>query len=224
MTPDTLFAADPITTGWLIIITLLLTVTVAVPILRALAAGVLLLIAALTGRAQLRGTAARVMPRIGHLIGSLVIGTAAIASPALAAGQTGPGTLDAIDLDRDAGASRAPSSTQPETAPSSTPAQTSWPAPVTPDMRDTEATPRHDDATPSAHNTTAVPAPAAEAMYTVRSGDTLWDIAADALGEATDREITETWKAIWRANRDVIGADPGLILPGQQLDLSGAGA
>ena len=58
-------------------------------------------------------------------------------------------------------------------------------------------------------------------MYTVRSGDTLWDIAQREIPNADDREITEAWRAIWRANRDVIGADPGLILPGQQLDISG---
>ena len=223
MTPDTLFAADPITAGWLTIIALLLAITVAIPIVRALAAGVLLLIAAFTGRTQLRGTAARVMPRMGHLIGSLVIGTAAIASPALAAGQTGPGTLDAIDLDRDAGASRAPAPTQPEASPKSTPAHTSTPSPATTDARDSGTAPRTSTA-PAAASTGENPTAITEGMYTVCSGDTLWDIAADALGEATDHEITETWKAIWRANRDVIGADPGLLLPGQQLDISAVSA
>ncbi|SPF01483.1 transglycosylase family protein [Streptomyces sp. MA5143a] len=46
--------------------------------------------------------------------------------------------------------------------------------------------------------------------YTVRQGDTLSGIAA--------RQGT-TWRKIYAANRAVIGADPGLIVPGQRLDL-----
>ncbi|GAB2911995.1 transglycosylase family protein [Streptomyces heilongjiangensis] len=46
--------------------------------------------------------------------------------------------------------------------------------------------------------------------YTVRRGDTLSGIAA--------RQGT-TWRKIYAANRAVIGADPGLIVPGQRLDL-----
>ncbi|MFR9673747.1 transglycosylase family protein [Streptomyces sp. TR06-5] len=44
--------------------------------------------------------------------------------------------------------------------------------------------------------------------YTVRSGDTLSGIAA-AHGT--------TWQQIYRDNRSVVGGDPDLILPGQQL-------
>lgn len=46
--------------------------------------------------------------------------------------------------------------------------------------------------------------------YTVRSGDTLSGIAA---------EHGTTWRKIYAANKSVIGADPDLIVPGQQLDL-----
>ncbi|MFI1440046.1 LysM peptidoglycan-binding domain-containing protein [Streptomyces fructofermentans] len=46
--------------------------------------------------------------------------------------------------------------------------------------------------------------------YTVRSGDTLSGIAA--------RHGT-TWQRIHAANREVIGADPDRILPGQRLEL-----
>jgi resuscitation-promoting factor RpfA len=46
--------------------------------------------------------------------------------------------------------------------------------------------------------------------YTVRQGDTLSGIAA--------RQGT-TWRKIYAANKAVIGADPGLIVPGQRLDL-----
>ncbi|NUR04628.1 MAG: LysM peptidoglycan-binding domain-containing protein [Streptomyces sp.] len=46
--------------------------------------------------------------------------------------------------------------------------------------------------------------------YTVREGDTLSRIA--------DRHGT-TWQRLYAANKAVIGSDPDLIVPGQQLDL-----
>ena len=53
---------------------------------------------------------------------------------------------------------------------------------------------------------------------TVRRGDTLWDLAARHLGAgATDGEIAAEWPRWYAANREVVGADPDLLLPGQQL-------
>lgn len=50
----------------------------------------------------------------------------------------------------------------------------------------------------------------------VRSGDSLWSLAAEQLGPlATDAEIAAHWPRWYERNRDVIGADPDLILPGQ---------
>jgi nucleoid-associated protein YgaU len=46
--------------------------------------------------------------------------------------------------------------------------------------------------------------------YTVRQGDTLSAIAA---------QHGTTWREIYAANKSVIGGDPDLIVPGQQLDL-----
>jgi LysM repeat protein len=46
--------------------------------------------------------------------------------------------------------------------------------------------------------------------YTVRQGDTLSAIAA---------QHGTTWRKVYAANKSVIGADPNLIVPGQQLDL-----
>jgi len=52
----------------------------------------------------------------------------------------------------------------------------------------------------------------------VLRGDTLWSIAARHLGPgATAAEITAEWHRWLSTNRDVIGADPDLILPGQEL-------
>ncbi|MFB4423882.1 transglycosylase family protein [Streptomyces sp. QL37] len=52
----------------------------------------------------------------------------------------------------------------------------------------------------------------AEGAYTVREGDNLWAIA-DA------QELPGGWTALYEANKDELGSDPDLILPGQTLDL-----
>ena len=207
MTISNVFSNDPLTTSWLLTIAALLIVFVVTPLIRAGLAALLYAIAVVTGREALRGTAARIMPRIGHLIGGIVIGTAAVAAPATAASDT-HGTLAAIDLDRDAGASQA--ATSATAHPSSRPgrpqtsaAPSASPAPAKPSTAQTP-------------NTTAA---VTDQPYVVRTGDTLWDIAADHLDDATNAEITAAWKAIWRANSAVIGEEPGLIHPGQQLDL-----
>lgn len=57
-----------------------------------------------------------------------------------------------------------------------------------------------------------------DVFVTVRRGDTLWSIVADRLGgSATIEQVAQAWPAWYAANRDVIGPDPDLILPGQQL-------
>ncbi|MFV2119105.1 LysM peptidoglycan-binding domain-containing protein, partial [Streptomyces sp. Act-28] len=53
----------------------------------------------------------------------------------------------------------------------------------------------------------------ADGTYTVRPGDNLWTIA-DA------HELPGGWTALYDANRETVGADPDLIVPGQNLDLS----
>ncbi|MEU0300070.1 transglycosylase family protein [Streptomyces sp. NPDC006175] len=52
----------------------------------------------------------------------------------------------------------------------------------------------------------------AEGAYTVREGDSLWAIA-DA------QELPGGWTALYADNKDELGSDPDLILPGQTLDL-----
>ena len=63
---------------------------------------------------------------------------------------------------------------------------------------------------PAAASAAPAPAPASAATYVVTGGDTLSGIAA-ANGTS--------WQALYAANRDVIGSDPGLIRVGQQLRL-----
>jgi resuscitation-promoting factor RpfA len=55
--------------------------------------------------------------------------------------------------------------------------------------------------------------------HEVQSGDTLWDIAARALGTDDVVRIARYWPAIYRANRATIGDDPNLVRPGQLLTL-----
>ncbi|MBT2553686.1 hypothetical protein J7I89_11775 [Arthrobacter sp. ISL-5] len=52
----------------------------------------------------------------------------------------------------------------------------------------------------------------------VRAGDSLWTIAARELGPAaSDVEIAVQWPRWYVVNRQVIGADPNVLLPGQVL-------
>lgn len=54
----------------------------------------------------------------------------------------------------------------------------------------------------------------------VTSGDTLWSIAAEHLGEgASEAEIAAEWPRWYAANRATIGDDPSKLLPGMVLEL-----
>ncbi|MFD3481884.1 transglycosylase family protein [Streptomyces sp. NPDC058665] len=53
----------------------------------------------------------------------------------------------------------------------------------------------------------------ADGSYTVRAGDNLWAIADEA-------KVEGGWAALYQANREVVGSDADLILPGQKLDLT----
>ena len=69
---------------------------------------------------------------------------------------------------------------------------------------------------PGLHLVTTPPARAGGDVV-VRRGDTLWAIAARALGpDASAAETAAAWPRWFAANRDVID-DPALLLPGQRL-------
>ncbi|MET9256720.1 transglycosylase family protein [Streptomyces sp. NPDC003717] len=55
---------------------------------------------------------------------------------------------------------------------------------------------------------------AVDGSYTVRSGDNLWAIA-DSL------DLKGGWPSLYAGNKDVVGADPDHILPGQTLTVGG---
>jgi nucleoid-associated protein YgaU len=55
---------------------------------------------------------------------------------------------------------------------------------------------------------------------TVRPGDSLWDLALDQLGpDAGAADVDLHWHRLYRLNRPLVGPDPDLIHPGQQLRL-----
>lgn len=46
----------------------------------------------------------------------------------------------------------------------------------------------------------------------------MWDLCARHLGpQATNADIAQEWPRWYAANEDLIGPDPDLILPGQEL-------
>ncbi|NNK92268.1 MAG: LysM peptidoglycan-binding domain-containing protein [Acidimicrobiia bacterium] len=73
----------------------------------------------------------------------------------------------------------------------------------------------------------ATPSPSAGAItgasdtYVVEPGDSLWAIAARHLLARglsdSDAEVSRFWRLVYAENRTVIGCDPDLIHPGQQL-------
>lgn len=63
------------------------------------------------------------------------------------------------------------------------------------------------------------PAAAAESEeIVVKPGDSLWTIVAKQLGPmASDAEVAEAWPLWYEANKQLIGAQPDVLLPGQVL-------
>lgn len=216
-----LSATDPVTASWLLALLAVLTVVVLVPVARIFLAGLLYGLGLLSGRRRLLAASARVMPRLGHLLGGLVIGAVSVASPAAA--DQPPADVGLVALDRDGSAPGAQHDTPSMKTVEPTALRSSTATPAINLDRGAQA---RDRATAARHTSRAqhpsTPAPTTTGtLYVVRTGDTLWDIAAEHLHEPTDAAITEGWRAIWRANRTVIGEHPELIHPGQLLRLDG---
>ena len=72
----------------------------------------------------------------------------------------------------------------------------------------------------AARHVRAQDTPGARREVTVRAGDSLWSIAAAALGPlASDADIAREWPRLYAGNREAIGANPHLLRPGQVLVL-----
>ncbi|WP_062463526.1 LysM peptidoglycan-binding domain-containing protein [Demequina soli] len=80
--------------------------------------------------------------------------------------------------------------------------------------------------TPAAPAAPAAPPRAstdAATVHVVVAGECLWTIAAGMLGpDAGDAAVADAWPALYAANRDRIGPDPDLILPGLALEVPAA--
>ena len=78
--------------------------------------------------------------------------------------------------------------------------------------------PLPDRATGAATTPPAPRPPESSRVLVVRPGDSLWALAAAELGpHASPAAVDRGWRRLYLLNRPVIGPDPDLILPGQQL-------
>jgi nucleoid-associated protein YgaU len=91
---------------------------------------------------------------------------------------------------------------------------------------DRPATPRHTRPAGPVHLVTS-PARARHpgvGEVVVHRGDSLWDLAARHLGpDASAADVAAEWPRWYAANRQVIGPDPDLLLPGERLVPPGTG-
>lgn len=67
------------------------------------------------------------------------------------------------------------------------------------------------DLTSASSNQTRPTEKESPTTYTVKSGDSLWQIAKRLTGDGSN------WSNIYNANKSVIGNNPNLIYPGQKL-------
>lgn len=139
----------------------------------------------------------------------------AAATPAVAAPADGSPTPDVAASPAPLGATNGP--VTPALAPS--PSAAGSADPTAADAGPT-GTPSRAPAAPGPGGVS--PGPGADADnrggVVVGAGDTLWGIAAAHLGPAaTDAEIAAAWPLWYEANRQVVGPDPDLLQPGQQL-------
>ncbi len=72
------------------------------------------------------------------------------------------------------------------------------------------------DGSSAANDATKAGADQATTSYTIRSGDCLWNIAKDHLGNAMK------WQDVYKLNSQTIGANPDLIRPGATLQIPGS--
>ncbi|WP_127131815.1 LysM peptidoglycan-binding domain-containing protein [Georgenia sp. SYP-B2076] len=73
-------------------------------------------------------------------------------------------------------------------------------------------------AVPTADGPASAPRAAAAGTHVVTAGESLWSIAASALGPgAAEADIVAAWPLWYETNRALVGPDPDLIHPGQLL-------
>jgi nucleoid-associated protein YgaU len=173
-----------------------------------LSAGLLLSLAAQARRQDGR------LDRLARAITPLAVRR--LAALLLGAGLVGAPVVLALPAQADRTVTTATAQASPAEPPVDVPALERW----TPDRpAPPVVSPRHPVAEPLALLVSRPhPGRTVSDHVVVRRGDTLWDIAARALGTgASDADIAASWPRWHAANRSTIGPDPDLILPGQLL-------
>jgi nucleoid-associated protein YgaU len=128
------------------------------------------------------------------------------------AGLTAGGAAASVDTSG-SGSSSSSSSNSATSSSSDTGASAQSTGSTSQDTTPVPTTPAPSTPAPSAPAQSTTPAPtssSASGSYTVKSGDTLSEIAA---AHGTN------WQSLYSANKGTIGGDPNLILPGQVLNL-----
>ena len=162
------------------------------------------------------GPAARILagwgaPAVRRIAASALV-VSLSSAPALAAEDTGNGD----DLGW-----RPTSSAPASPTPSPTPSERSAPSPSTSRTEPDEPT---KSAPPTSAESRASTAPdtgaTSERTHTVQPGESLWSVTARLLpAGSSPSEIAQAWPALYHANKDVIGPDPSLIHPGEELSV-----
>ncbi len=152
------------------------------------------------------------------LVGGVAL---AVAAPATAAAaKTAPTGVTCVVATASASASRGP---VPDPAPHlPTPGWQSLPAPgwlpSPPRPRPVASAERAPGALLQLVSSGAARRAGTDHELVVRRGDTLWALAARALGPgASAAEIAAEWPHWWQSNRRAIGEDPDLLVPGTRL-------
>lgn len=160
-----------------------------------------------------RGVLHRVLPAGARRVAALTLGIGLTLGPPV------PGTAATVVTTAPASASTA-AETGPPSSGTATPASAvpDWPAPAAPPATGHGAV----GAGPERSGLPDWPRAPAGGEHVVVRGDCLWEIAERRLAAATGRpptpaEVAGAVDAWWRANADVIGPDPDLLLPGQVL-------
>lgn len=84
--------------------------------------------------------------------------------------------------------------------------------------------PDYIEPTPGSDTQVASAAPQAHTIHTIEKGDSLWKIAKEQFEangvQASNGQILEATKALYEANKEMIGANPDLIFPGKELHIN----
>lgn len=175
-----------------------------------------------TGRtgAALRAVADATTPLLLRRLVAAAVGAAVlggVSAPAFAGSRPAPAA--AASASGLSWPSTGRASSEPTTTPSSGPTTTSAPGPATSSPRTSTADTSTAETSTAPPRTSQVPATGRTTTeVVVRSGDTLWSIAARHLPAGSTRAaVAAAWPRWYAANRAVIGSDPDHLRPGQRL-------